>query len=226
MAEADRNRLLDAALALTARKGWRGLTLNAVAKEAGVPLSRVHGVFPSKWTILDAFADRVDETVLARPASEAGEPARDRLFDALMRRFDAMQPHKAAIVAIAHDLGREPLALFCTWPRLVKSMAWMLEAAGVDSSGLAGLVRTKGLAVIYLAAMRAWLSDDSADLARTMAVLDRGLRQAEAAIRFLDKGRQRARAAARPAAPHKPAARKQASPRKPAPSRKKAARRR
>jgi AcrR family transcriptional regulator len=213
MAEADRNRLLDAALALVARKGWRALTLNAVAKEAGVPLSRVHGVFPSKWAILDAFADRMDETVLARPASDAGEPARDRLFDVLMRRFDAMQPHKPAVVAMAHDLAREPLAAFCAWPRLIKSMAWMLEAAGLDSAGLAGLVRTKGLAVIYMAAMRAWLSDDSADLARTMAVLDRGLRQAEAAIRFLDKGRMRVK-------PAKPAPRKRAAPRK------KAARRR
>lgn len=221
MAEAERNRLLDAALALAASRGWRAVTLSAIAKEAGLPLSRVHGAFPSKWAILDAFADRVDEAVLARPASDAGGPARDRLFDVLMRRFDAMQPHKPAVVAMAHDLGREPLAAICAWPRLIKSMAWMLEAAGLDSSGLAGLVRTKGLALIYMAAMRAWLSDDSADLARTMAVLDRGLRQAEAAIRFLDKGRQRAQAATRP-----PASRKQSSARKPAPRRKKAARRR
>ena len=209
MAEAERNRLLDAALALAARKGWRGLTLNAVAKEAGVPLSRVHGVFPSKWTILDAFADRVDEAVLARPAPDAGEPARDRLFDVLMRRFDAMQPHKAAVTAMAHDLGREPLAAVCAWPRLIKSMAWMLEAASLDTSGLAGLVRTKGLAVLYLAALRTWLSDDSEDLARTMAVLDRGLRQAEAATRFLEKGRKRAK----PVKPA-PAPRKRPSPRK------------
>jgi len=76
-------------------------------------------------------------------------------------------------------------------------------------------VRTKGLAVLYLAAMRAWLSDDSADLARTMAVLDRGLRQAEAAIRFLDKGRKRTKPAKAA-----PASRKRAAPRK------KAARRR
>ena len=213
MAEVDRNRLLDAALTLAASRGWRALTLSAVAKEAGVPLSRVHGVFPSKWAILDAFTDRVDETVLARPAPDAGESARDRLFDVLMRRFDAMQPHKPAVVAMAHDLGREPLAAFCAWPRLIKSMAWMLEAAGLDSAGLVGLVRTKGLAVLYLAAMRAWLSDDSADLARTMAVLDRGLRQAEAVLRFLDKGRMRAK-------PAKPASRKRAAPRK------KAARRR
>lgn len=215
MAEAERSRLLDAALALAARKGWRSLTLNAVAKEAGLPLSRVHRAFPSKWAILDAFADRIDEAVLARPAPDAGEPARDRLFDVLMRRFDAMQPHKPAVVAMAHDLGREPLAAFCAWPRLIKSMAWMLEAAGIDSSGLAGLVRTKGLAVLYLAAMRAWLSDDSADLARTMAVLDRGLRQAEAAIRFLDKSRKRTKSAKAA-----PASRKRTAPRK------KAARRR
>jgi AcrR family transcriptional regulator len=215
MAEAERNRLLDAALGLAARQGWRALTLNAIAKEAGVPLSRVHGVFPSKWAILDAFADRVDEAVLARPAPAAGEPARDRLFDVLMRRFDAMQPHKAAVTAMAHDLGREPLAAFCAWPRLIKSMAWMLEAAGLDSSGLAGLVRTKGLAVLYLAALRTWLSDDSADLARTMATLDRGLRQAEAAVRFLDKGRKRSK-------PAKPAP----TPRRRSAPRKKAARRR
>lgn len=212
MAEADRNRLLDAALDLAAREGWRALTLNGLAKEAGVPLSRVHGVFPSKWTILNAFADRVDEAVLARPAPGAGEPARDRLFDVLMRRFDAMQPHKPAVIAMAHDLAREPLSAVCTWPRLVKSMAWMLEAAGLDSSGLAGLVRTKGLAVLYLAALRTWLSDDSADLARTMAVLDRGLRQAEAAVHFLEKGRKRAQRAKPAPAPRKrPTGRKKAA---------------
>lgn len=211
MAETERNRLLDAALGLAARRGWRAVTLNAIAKDARVPLSRVHGVFPSKWAILDAFADRVDEAVLARPAPDAAEPARDRLFDVLMRRFDAMQPHKAAVTAMAHDLGREPLSAICAWPRLIKSMAWMLEAAGIGSSGLAGLVRAKGLALLYLAAMRTWLSDDSADLARTMAMLDRGLRQAEAAVRFLEKGRQRTKAAKPAPAPHKrPAPRKKA----------------
>lgn len=199
-AAADRNRLLDTALDLAADHGWRALTLNGIASEAGVPLSRVHAAFPSKWAILDAFVDRIDETVLSRPAPARDEPARDRLFDVLMRRFDALRPHKEAVVAIAHDLGREPLAGFCTWPRLIKSMAWMLEAAGVSSSGLAGLVRTKGLALLYLGAMRTWLSDDSADSARTMAVLDRGLRRAETVAHFCE-GRRGGRAkAARPSA--------------------------
>ena len=88
MAEAseNRDRLLDAALALAASHGWRAVTLNGIASEAGAPLSRVHAAFPSKWAILDAFVDRIDEAVLSRPAPAGEEPARDRLFDVLMRR--------------------------------------------------------------------------------------------------------------------------------------------
>ena len=57
--------------------------------------------------------------------------------------------------------------------------AWMLEAAGIGSGGLAGRMRAAGLAVVYARAFRAWLEDDSADLGKTMAALDRGLAQAE-----------------------------------------------
>lgn len=218
MAEADRDRLLDTALGLAAREGWRAVTLNGIAREAGVPLSRVHDAFPSKWAILDAIADRVDEAVLARLSPAAGEPVRDRLFDVLMRRFDAMRPFKEGVVAIAHDLGREPLMAFCAWPRLVKSMAWMLEAAGLDSSGLAGLVRAKVLGTLYLAALRTWLSDDSADAARTMAALDRGLRRAEAVARFLERRR--------PARPAKGGPARRTTRRRPAPRKARARRRR
>jgi hypothetical protein len=61
------------------------------------------------------------------------------------------------------------------------SMARMLEAAGLSARGPVGAVRTKGLAVVYANAVRAWLGDDSTDMASTMAALDKGLRQAERA---------------------------------------------
>ena len=55
----------------------------------------------------------------------------------------------------------------------------MLEAAGISASGPFGLLRTKGLLAVWLAALRVWLADDSNDLSRTMAALDRYLRRAE-----------------------------------------------
>ena len=61
----------------------------------------------------------------------------------------------------------------------MRSMALTLEAAGISSAGLSGLVKTQVLAALYLNTLRTFLHDEGADLARTMAVLDRALGKAE-----------------------------------------------
>ena len=61
-------------------------------------------------------------------------------------------------------------------------MAWSLEAAGIGASGLLGLIRIKGLGLIYLAALRVWLEDESPDMSATMARLDKDLKRAEALV--------------------------------------------
>jgi ubiquinone biosynthesis protein COQ9 len=111
--------------------------------------------------------------------SQTDEPPRDRLFDVLMGRFDALDANKAAIKAIARGLSRDPLMNLLSAPRFMMSMAWMLEAAGISSAGLKGLLQTKGLAVVYLNTARVWLRDDTPDMSITMAALDKGLRRAE-----------------------------------------------
>ena len=182
------DRVIDAALTLAATGGWRQLGLAGIAEEAGLTLAQLRSVFPSKAAILAGFVRRTDERVLAGGKAEDGA-ARDRLFDVLMRRFDVLQPDRSAVRAIIRDSLCDPLAVLCQGPMLLCSMASMLEAAGLSSAGLNGALRTKGLALVYLVALRAWLKDDSTDLAKTMAVLDRGLRQAEKMAAFLNSGR-------------------------------------
>ncbi|MFQ5786248.1 MAG: TetR family transcriptional regulator [Alphaproteobacteria bacterium] len=190
--EADR--IIEAALGLAATQGWRDTTLADIAAAAKLPLAEVHRNFASKAAILAAFSRRIDETVLAGEDPElAGQSPRDRLFDVIMRRFDALAPHKAAVGALVRDGCTDPLIALCGARSLRRSMAWMLEAARIDSSGLRGLVRTKGLAAIYLAVLRVWLDDDSADMARTMAALDRRLTQAERLMAFCRLPRPRRR---------------------------------
>lgn len=182
----DLDRLIDAALALAERRGWRGLALADIAREAGLPLARVHGLAPSKTAILEAHMRRTDAAVLAGAPADQGDDARDRLFDAVMRRFDAMAPAKAGLRAIAHDLAGDPAGALCLGPGLMRAMAWTLEAAGIDSGGWRGRLKTKGLALLYLSVLRVWLGDDSAEQSKTMAALDRGLRQAEQVLRFCE----------------------------------------
>lgn len=183
--------VIAAALALAARKRWMDVSLADVAGEAKVPLSQVYGVFASKAAILAGFSRQIDgQTLAALDEAAAAAPPRERLFDVLMKRFDAMGPHKEAVAGILGDSLTDPLAVLCGLAQLGRSMAWMLEAAGINSAGPLGLVRTKGLAVIYLSTLPVWFRDESPDMARTMAYLDKRLRQAESCVMaFQRRGR-------------------------------------
>ena len=97
-----------------------------------------------------------------------------------MRRFDALNPYKDGIRAVARDAGGGGIAeILCSGCRLLRSMRWMLEAAGIGTAGWLGGLRVKGLAVVFAATANVWLRDDSEDLAKTMAALDRNLKRAE-----------------------------------------------
>jgi AcrR family transcriptional regulator len=173
-----KRRIVDAALALAARQGWASTSLSAIASEAGLPLLEVHGHFRSKAAIVEAFLSRIDAEVLAGESQE-GEKLRDRLFDTIMRRFDALGPHKDAIRSMARDVVADPLGTLAVAQPFLQSMAWMLEASGVTATGWRGTARIHLLAGIYLSVLRVWLDDDSADAMKTMAALDRRLRAFE-----------------------------------------------
>lgn len=180
------DRIVTAALELAAEQGWSRTTLAAIAARAGLGLAELHAEFPDRAAIVAAFLDRIDREVLAA-APEAGDRPRDRLFDVIMRRFDALAPHKAAILAMLRDAPFDPAGSLMLVPRFGRSLAWMLEAAGLSAAGLCGLARVQGLAAVYAAAFRAWTRDDSPDQAATMAALDRALRRAEGLAGLCDR---------------------------------------
>lgn len=174
--------VLEAALRLAAQQGWRAVTPARLAAQAGVPLERLRALYPSRGALLDAFARAIDEAVLAGGPLEEAETARERLFEVMMRRFDALGPHRRALASIAAAARADPCAALAGCRRLHGSMRWMLEAAAIDGSGLAGGARAAVLAAIHIDVLRVWLDDDSEDMASTMAALDRRLARAEALV--------------------------------------------
>ena len=169
---------IEAALRLAAERGWRNLALIDIAQAAEMSLADLYGLYSSKQAILDAYLRRIDRAVLAETEAPEGS-AKDRLFDVLMRRLDKLEPHKAGLERIGEDSARDPLAVICGLGRLERSMAAMLEAAGISAGGLGGVIRTKGLSAVYLRALRTWFKDDTTDKSKTMAVLDKALGRAE-----------------------------------------------
>jgi AcrR family transcriptional regulator len=185
-------RLVEAALALAAEKPWATISLADIAAKAELPLSAVHAHAPSKAHLVQAYLRQIDAAVLAGPSPTLEDSVRDRLFEVLMRRIDAIRPHKAAVASIVDGLAVDPVAALCGWPAFLRSMSWMLEAAGLDASGLKGALRARGLTLVWLATLRTFLKDDSEDLGPTMAQLDKALKRAEPFGRVLGRGRNAA----------------------------------
>ena len=173
-----------------AGSGWSALTLRAVAAEAGVPLSEIRRRFGCQLGLLRAHAAALDAGVIEGTLDDATSTARDRLFDVLMRRIDLMQADRAGIIRLMRDLPRDPFLALWLATEQPRAMGWMLEAAGLEASGPRGALRAQGLGVVWLATLRAWEKDESADLSATMAALDRALDQADRAARSFGLGRE------------------------------------
>ncbi len=173
-----------ALLAVAGRDGWSATTMAATAAEAGCSLAALRARFGSREAVLLRFLTLVDAAVLATPAT--GDTPREKLFDVLMRRFDTLQPHRAGVLAVAAAAPGDPCLLATGAPAAVRSMAWMLDAAGLPSSGITGQLRAKALLALWLAVFRAWAKDETADMAATMAALDRMLDRAEGLARMLE----------------------------------------
>ncbi len=174
-----------AAISLAAAAGKAGLALEDLAR---------HGLTLS--CLLRGLDARFDQAAAAGVRGvDASEGARDRLFDAVMKRFEAMEPHKAAILAIRALERGDPAARAALAARRLRSALWLLEAAGVGVLGLKGAARAAGLARILARVERVWRADGP-DFTQTMAALDAALRQAEEAegrlaplARMLRRGR-------------------------------------
>ena len=175
--------LITAAFRLAASEGWRNLRIAAAARAAGLPLARARLRFPTRGVLLARFVRLADAASLAEAAEE--DTVRDRLFGMLMRRLDVFQAHREGVLALRESLPFRPRTVLFLALLTETSMAWILGAAGVGTSGLAGRLRVKGLTAVWVWTLRAWQHDQTADLAPTMAALDAALRQAERAAGWL-----------------------------------------
>jgi AcrR family transcriptional regulator len=182
-----RDRVIDALMALAAERDWDQIEITDIAKQADVSLGEFRDLFPSKGAILSAFARRIDHAVLAGDNMDlALESDKDRIFDVLMRRFDALSPYKLALKRITPALSRDPLSLAALNQVAMNSMRFMLASAGIDTEGPMGLVKLQGSVLMFAKLLDVWYHDDDPGLSRTMAAMDAELKRGGMVISRLE----------------------------------------
>jgi AcrR family transcriptional regulator len=183
----DREKAIDALMALLAEHSFEDIGLAEVAGRAGLKLSQLRAEFGSTLAVLAGHIKDIDRAVLAGDDSDmAEEPPRERLFDVLMRRLEALAPYKEAVRSLLRSARRNPGLAFALNAMAVRSQRWMLEAAGIGASGPRGALRAQGAALMFARVLTVWFDDEEQGLDRTMAALDRGLASAERWSGFVD----------------------------------------
>jgi ubiquinone biosynthesis protein COQ9 len=177
-----------AALCLTAAQGWENVTFDRIARTAKIPVATVKKHFAAKNDILSAIVRNVTEEVavnLGKPDRHASP--RDRLFEVLMARFDVLQKYRTAILNIMSESRRDSAMLCALLPAQSQAMRHILKLAGFERYQFPQqkTVTLGGVGLVYLATMRVWQKDETLDMAKTMAALDRYLRLADKAAAIL-----------------------------------------
>lgn len=175
-----REKAVKAALALAAAQGWLETSMADIAKKAKISMADMHDHFEDRFDILAAYGRIIDKKIMEAVGNPDPDLSpRDRLFDIMMERFDVLNEERDGVCAILRSFCFDPKQAVISLPHLGRSMSWMLEASGIETGGYKGAIKVMGLTGLYLKTLKTWKDDDSEDMAKTMAELDKNLGRAE-----------------------------------------------
>lgn len=174
-----REKIVLAALVVAQAQGWTHTSLRDIAVEAKLSLAELYSMIEDKDDVLRLLGRMIDARVMEGAPQEPSGSSREVLFDLMMDRYEVLNEYRAGLVAILESFKCDPKQWVVSAPHLCRSMGWMLEAAGIETSGIKGAVKVAGLSAVYLKVLRVWVEDESADLAKVMAALDKDLGRAE-----------------------------------------------
>ena len=182
------DQILKISLALAEEEEWSGVTINKISEKAGIEENKLLESFPTTKHVVLALIRQVSaEASQSLDPEDSSEPTKDIILHALMCRIEILSRNRDAYSSIFRSLFFNPRDSMFLYPEIMAIMESTLECAGVSKTPLLGTLRKKALAAIYLSALRIWMFDDSPGSAKTMSILDKRLRDAEAIEGFVQK---------------------------------------
>ena len=183
-----RNQLFEQFSKTVLESGWRDLSCADIATRSGVEVKMAFVEYSNRYAYVTELVRRIDYAMLDAYDKEiADEPTRERLFDAIMSRFEAMQQYRDLVIALTKAARCDPMLSLHLMALSRLTADWIMDVSHISPSGLGGQIRSKGALVAYARAFSVWLGDESEDLSKTMACLDKTLKSGEKALRRAEK---------------------------------------
>lgn len=155
--------------------GWRWLAAEEAAVAAGYDRKMAQAVFPGKMSaVIDHFSDWADRKMLEEleEVDIASLRIRDRIRDAVLKRFEILEPHREAVkLALSFRImpGRTLSAGKTAWRTADKIWVW----AGDTATDYNRYTKRGLLCGVLTSTMLAWIQDGGNDPEILTSFLDR-----------------------------------------------------
>ncbi len=173
--EAERAKLLAAALGHVPFDGWSEATLRHAAADAGLEESVARRAFPRGPIDLVAYFVADADIRMLRELERLDLPSmriRERITLAVRTRLEQNQAHREAVSRAVTLMGMPQYGALAV-KSLYRTVDAMWHAAGDTSTDFNFYSKRAILAGVYSATLMYWLNDNSENFERTWAFLDR-----------------------------------------------------
>lgn len=181
MVENKKEKLIILGFKLIEKKGWSYFSLKSLAKENKSDLESIKIFFKNKSQFLESFSEMIDNKVLANIDKDEfnKNSIKDNLFELIMLRFENLNHFKTGLKILLSDLKKSPVELKKIMKKVLDSMDLFLEIANVKNNYLMDFIKVNIIFIIYSYVFNVWLDDQSSEMSKTMAELDKWLSKAE-----------------------------------------------
>jgi len=161
--------------------GWEEFSLEKLSTQEKIPINDLKVFFKCKNSIVDKFSRMIDKNIESKLRIDDFKDSskKDILFELIMMRFDEMEGFKGSLVKILDVSKNKPLLISIITKNVMNTMDFFLELSNSYNNYAFDFLKKNFLFIIYSITFKTWLSDDTEDLSKTMAELDKLLSTAE-----------------------------------------------
>ena len=161
--------------------GWEEFSLEKLSTKEKIPINDLKVFFKCKNSIVDKFSRMIDKNIESKLRIDDFKDSskKDILFELIMMRFDEMEGFKGSLVKILDVSKNKPLLISIITKNVMNTMDFFLELSNSYNNYAFDILKKNFLFFIYSITFKTWLSDDTEDLSKTMAELDKLLSTAE-----------------------------------------------
>jgi len=161
--------------------GWDKFSIEKLSTIENIPVRDLKVFFKCKYSIVDKFSKMIDKNIESKLRLEDFKDSskKDILFELIMMRFDEMEEFKGSLSKILDVSKKQPLLASIITKNVMNTMDFFLELSNSYSNYAFDVLKKNFLFLIYSITFKTWLSDNTEDLSKTMAELDKLLSTAE-----------------------------------------------